>query len=188
MTRQGASPAVIKPLGCRKPRSAGRKAGLGGWLFQRKFQGVIGDYNEKVFDKNNRLYFTREVYDLFAPTYGDTCPSFNEAIGMTYEQSGAGRPALRPHRWRGDTYYALGRNPLGYKFLPQGGWNVGVIKKNSYAAGFTGKQAQLVDTFVLGAQDLGRGQVVYLGDNPLFRAFWQSGKLLFGNAVFWVGQ
>jgi hypothetical protein len=30
--------------------------------------------------------------------------------------------------------------------------------------------------------------VVYLGDNPLFRAFWQSGKLLFSNAVFLVGQ
>ncbi|WP_325134224.1 M14 family metallopeptidase [Hymenobacter sp.] len=90
----------------------------------------------------------------------------------------------------GDTYYALVRNPLGYKFLPQGGWNVGVIKKNSYAAGFTGSLArpQLADTFVLGTQDLGRGQVVYLGDNPLFRAFWQSGKLLFGNAVFLVGQ
>ena len=90
----------------------------------------------------------------------------------------------------GDAYYALVRSPLGYRFLPQGGWNVGVIKKNSYAAGFTGSQArpQLTDTFVLGAQDLGRGQVVYLGDNPLFRAFWQSGKLLFGNAVFLVGQ
>ena len=77
----------------------------------------------------------------------------------------------------GDSYYALVRSPLGYKFLPQGGWNVGVIKKNSYAAGFTGSQArpQLTDTFVLGALDLGRGEVVYLGDNPLFRAFWQSG-------------
>jgi hypothetical protein len=89
-----------------------------------------------------------------------------------------------------NSYYALVRSPLGYKFLGQGGWNVGVIKKDSYAAGFTGKQAQpqLTDTFVLGAQDMGRGQVVYLGDNPLFRAFWQSGKLLFGNAVFFVGQ
>ena len=47
---------------------------------------------------------------------------------------------------------------------------------------------QLTDTFVLGTQDLGRGQVVYLADNPLFRAFWQSGKLLFSNAVFLVGQ
>ncbi|WP_245849518.1 M14 family metallopeptidase [Hymenobacter crusticola] len=90
----------------------------------------------------------------------------------------------------GDTYFALIREPLGYRFLGDGGWNVGVIKKGSYAAGFTGSRArqQLTDTFVLGAQELGRGQIVYMGDNPLFRAFWQSGKLLFGNALFFVGQ
>ncbi|GGG55643.1 M14 family zinc carboxypeptidase [Hymenobacter glacieicola] len=90
----------------------------------------------------------------------------------------------------GSTYYALLRDTPNYRFLPQGGWNVGVLKKNSYAAGFTGRKAQraLTDTFVLGTQDLGRGQVVYLADNPLFRAFWQGGKLLFGNAVFIVGQ
>ena len=90
----------------------------------------------------------------------------------------------------GDTYYALVRNPLNYSFLGKGGWNVGVIKKDSYSAGFTGSKArkELTDTFVLGTQDLGRGTVVYLGDNPLFRAFWQSGKLLFGNALFLVGQ
>lgn len=90
----------------------------------------------------------------------------------------------------GDTYFALVRNPLNYSFLGKGGWNVGVIKKNSYSAGFTGTKARkaLADTFVVGTQDLGRGSVVYLGDNPLFRAFWQSGKLMFGNAVFLVGQ
>ena len=90
----------------------------------------------------------------------------------------------------GDTYYALVRNPLNYSFLGKGGWNVGVIKKDSYSAGFIGTKArkELADTFVLGTQDLGRGEVVYLGDNPLFRAFWQGGKLLFGNAVFLVGQ
>jgi hypothetical protein len=37
-------------------------------------------------------------------------------------------------------------------------------------------------------QDVGRGAVVYLVDNPLFRGFWQSGKRLFSNAVFLVGQ
>ena len=90
----------------------------------------------------------------------------------------------------GDTYFALVRNPLNYSFLSKGGWNVGVIKKDSYSAGFTGTKArkELTDTFVVGTQDLGRGSVVYLGDNPLFRAFWQSGKLMFGNAVFLVGQ
>jgi len=90
----------------------------------------------------------------------------------------------------GETYYALLRDIPNYRFLPKGGWNVGVLKKDSYASGFAGRRAQraLTDSFVLGTQDMGRGQVVYLGDNPLFRAFWQGGKLLFGNAVFIVGQ
>ena len=90
----------------------------------------------------------------------------------------------------GATYPALIRTPISYRFLGKGGWNVGVIKKDGYYAGFAGSKArkELVDTFVLGEQDLGRGQVIYLADNPLFRAFWQGGKLLFGNAVFLVGQ
>ena len=90
----------------------------------------------------------------------------------------------------GDTYFALVRSPLNYRFLGKGGWNVGYLKKDGYSSGFTGAKARkdLADTFVLGTQELGRGQVVYLGDNPLFRAFWQGGKLLFGNAVFLVGQ
>ena len=90
----------------------------------------------------------------------------------------------------GGTYFALLRDAPNYQFLPKGGWNVGVLKKDSYAAGFAGRNTQrgLTDSFVLGTQDLGRGQVIYLADNPLFRAFWQGGKLLFGNAVFIVGQ
>ncbi|OGX85241.1 zinc carboxypeptidase [Hymenobacter lapidarius] len=90
----------------------------------------------------------------------------------------------------GSTYFALVRTPLNYRFLGKGGWNVGVIKKDSYSSGFIGAKArkELTDTFVVGTQEMGRGQVVYLGDNPLFRAFWQGGKLLFGNALFLVGQ
>jgi hypothetical protein len=41
---------------------------------------------------------------------------------------------------------------------------------------------------VFGVESMGRGNVVYLADNPLFRAFWRNGKLLFGNAVFIVGN
>ena len=40
---------------------------------------------------------------------------------------------------------------------------------------------------VFGVENMGRGRVIYLADNPLFRAFWYNGKLLFGNAVFIVG-
>ncbi|WP_240731635.1 M14 family metallopeptidase [Hymenobacter radiodurans] len=90
----------------------------------------------------------------------------------------------------GSTYYALVRDTLNYRFLGDGGWNVGILKKDGSAAGFTGRRARqkLTDTFVLGTQEMGRGQVIYLADNPLFRGFWQGGKLLFGNALFFVGQ
>ena len=57
-------------------------------------------------------------------------------------------------------------------------------------AGFAGSKAQekLKNSLIFGTQDLGRGQVVYLANDPLFRGFWQNGKLLFGNAVFVVGN
>jgi hypothetical protein len=56
--------------------------------WQREFQFTIGENHNRYFDDNNWLYFTREVFDLFYPSYGDTWPTFNGAIGMTYEQAG----------------------------------------------------------------------------------------------------
>jgi hypothetical protein len=40
----------------------------------------------------------------------------------------------------------------------------------------------------MGVQTMGRGSVVYLADDPLFRGFWYNGQLLFSNAVFMVGN
>jgi hypothetical protein len=54
-------------------------------------------------------------------------------------------------------------------------------------AGFQSKQ-KINNGMLLGVQSLGRGSVVYLVDDPLFRSFWENGKLLFSNAVFMVGQ
>lgn len=62
--------------------------------WQREFQQVIGTYNMEVFDQNGWQYFTREVFDLFYPSYGDTWPTFNGSIGMTYEQAGGGYAGL----------------------------------------------------------------------------------------------
>ncbi len=58
--------------------------------WQRDFQFTIGRNNASYFDENGWLYYTREVFDLFYPGYGDTWPLFNGAIGMTYEQAGGG--------------------------------------------------------------------------------------------------
>lgn len=58
--------------------------------FQRDFQVEIGKNHAKYFDKEGWLYFTKEIFDLLYPSYGDTYPTYNGAIGMTYEQGGIG--------------------------------------------------------------------------------------------------
>ena len=89
-----------------------------------------------------------------------------------------------------DHYYTLKEDENGYEFIRDGGWNVGVIRKDNYVSGFTGNKAKerLRDGLIFGVQDMGRGKVVYMADDPLFRSFWENGKLLFCNAVFLVGQ
>ena len=56
--------------------------------FQRDFQKEIGKNHAKYFDEQGWLYFTKEVFDLLYPSYGDTYPTYMGAIGMTYEQAG----------------------------------------------------------------------------------------------------
>ncbi|MCG8331865.1 MAG: M14 family metallopeptidase [Chitinophagales bacterium] len=58
--------------------------------WQRDFQLEIGHNHARYFDREGWLYFTREIFDLFYPSYGDTYPLFHGAIGMTHEQAGHG--------------------------------------------------------------------------------------------------
>lgn len=71
--------------------------------YQREFQNLIGNYHKKEFDKNGWLYYTKERFDLLYPSYGDTYPSYNGAIAMTYEQGGSGVAGLSLARSEGDT-------------------------------------------------------------------------------------
>ncbi|MDR6570442.1 M14 family metallopeptidase [Chitinophaga ginsengisegetis] len=87
-------------------------------------------------------------------------------------------------------YYTLKQDAHLYEFIESGGWNVGVLKKDSYLTGFVGASTrqQLKDGLLFGVKEIGNGAVIILADNPLFRSFWENGKLLFSNAVFLVGQ
>ena len=71
--------------------------------FQREFQVTIGKNHAKYFDENGWFYFTKEVFDLLYPSYGDTYPTYNGGIGMTYEQGGSGRAGLGIKTSIGDT-------------------------------------------------------------------------------------
>jgi hypothetical protein len=89
-----------------------------------------------------------------------------------------------------DHYYTLKQDNRIYEFIEDGGWNVGVIKKDKQVAGFVGSrlQSKLQDGLLFGVQDIGGGTITYLADDVLFRSFWENGKLMFANAVFLVGQ
>jgi hypothetical protein len=56
---------------------------------QRRAWELFGRANGARFDERGWPYFIREVYDAFYPGYGDSWPTFNGSIGMTYEQPSA---------------------------------------------------------------------------------------------------
>ena len=90
----------------------------------------------------------------------------------------------------GDTYFSLKLGSTSYRFLDSG-YNVGYIKGEAEnVSGFAGDEAKkgLTDSLVFGEDRIGQGSVVYLVDDVLFRSFWQNGKLLFVNSLFFVNN
>lgn len=90
----------------------------------------------------------------------------------------------------GGKFYTLKNNGSRYSYLNRG-VNVGTIPNNdAYRFGYIGNKIKpkMAQSMVYGVENQGRGQIVYMADNPMFRSFWESGKLLVSNAVFFVGQ
>jgi hypothetical protein len=54
---------------------------------QRRWFEEFGRANAAQFDRRGFGYFVREVFDAFYPGYGDLWPTFQGAIGMTFEQA-----------------------------------------------------------------------------------------------------
>ncbi|MEM9986227.1 MAG: M14 metallopeptidase family protein, partial [Bacteroidota bacterium] len=71
--------------------------------WQKEFQELVGKNHAQYFDTQGWLFFTKEVFDLFYPSYGDTWPTYQGAIGFTYEQGGSSRAGLGYLRQTGDT-------------------------------------------------------------------------------------
>ena len=86
-------------------------------------------------------------------------------------------------------YYTLKLNDNVYEYMKDG-WNVGVIRKTQPVAGFVGNtiKKNLKDAVLIGELPIGKGSMTFFADDPLFRSFWENGKMLFANAVFFAGQ
>ena len=86
-----------------------------------------------------------------------------------------------------DYYFTLKQNSNMFEFMKEG-WNVGVIKKETQVSGFVGSKARekIKDGTVIGVSSMGNGTIVFFADDPIFRSFWENGKMLLANAVFLV--
>ncbi|WP_143959356.1 M14 family metallopeptidase [Litoribacter populi] len=71
--------------------------------FQHEFQNMVGRNIAKYFDQESWFYFTKERFDILYPSYGDSYPMYNGAIGMTIEQGGSGRAGIGVLTAEGDT-------------------------------------------------------------------------------------
>jgi hypothetical protein len=87
----------------------------------------------------------------------------------------------------GENYFSLKTSPSVYKLL-KGAQNVIYVPKKFQSFGFVGSKlkSELAETVTFAIDNVGKGKVIYMIDNPLFRGFWENGNLLFSNALFLV--
>ncbi|WP_417368854.1 M14 metallopeptidase family protein [Gelidibacter japonicus] len=87
-------------------------------------------------------------------------------------------------------YFTLKSGTSAYSLLEKG-YNVGHLGVNpKKISGFAGKNTleNLENSLVFGEERLGKGSMIYMADNILFRNFWENGKLFFVNAIFFVNN
>ena len=85
-------------------------------------------------------------------------------------------------------YYSLKTSTSTYELLDNG-YNVGKIENlKDNIIGFVGNKikTKLKNSLVFGHEKIGRGNIVYLVDNVMFRSFWENGKMFLVNSVFYI--
>ena len=84
----------------------------------------------------------------------------------------------------GKEWFIMKRS-AGYPYL-QSGSNIGYILDKEPVSGFAGfkYKDKIKNTFVIGSENLGSGEIIYVTDDPYYRAFWKSGRVLLGNLLF----
>ncbi len=91
----------------------------------------------------------------------------------------------------GDQYFSLKLGSNAYKYLEGRNATVGYLPEEpNNVAGFAGEDAKkkLGNSLVFGEAKLGKGSVLYYIDDVLFRNFWEGGKLMMVNGVFFVNK
>jgi hypothetical protein len=85
-----------------------------------------------------------------------------------------------------DTYFTLRLAADVYPF--QGDIIQKIQEKNGWITGFAGYKVKHKQqgAVTVGSYAIGDGNIVYFFDNPLFRGFWENGKLQVANAIYFL--
>ena len=86
----------------------------------------------------------------------------------------------------GKDYFSLKLGGTTYEYLKEGN-NVAYFDENvKNVSGYAGSKAMknVPKSILFAEEKMGSGSIIYMVDNPLFRSFWQNGKLFVANAVF----
>ena len=156
---------------------------------------IIGSANQNFLSRDG-FQLSRKITTSQEPTNEDLLRPYDERTRNFVSRSTSGSAyqvtldTTHPLAYGYDEeYFTLKLSADSYSYL-ESGFNVGSIREDAYRSGFVGSDAKPVieNSLSYGVQPYGSGQVVYMIDNPLFRGFWENGKLLFVNAVFLVGN
>lgn len=90
-----------------------------------------------------------------------------------------------------DQYFSLKLGNNAFKYLEDKNYTVGYLPDSpNGVSGFAGDTAKekLANSLVFGEARIGKGSVLYYIDDVLFRNFWEGGKLMMVNGVFFVNK
>jgi len=85
-----------------------------------------------------------------------------------------------------NSYFSLKLGGSSYNYLKDG-VNIAYFDETSKnISGYAGSKVveKIPESLLFGEEQIGRGSIIYMVDNPLFRSFWDNGKLFLANAVF----
>jgi hypothetical protein len=123
----------------------------------------FGGANARAMDREGRLYYTRQNFDLFYPGYGDSWPSLVGAVGMTYEQGGGGFGGRIIERADG-TILTLRHRAMGHRITGNATLRAAAEGKTDLLLGFAGFHRNidggLTDTYLVPGDDPTRAEAL----------------------------
>ena len=91
----------------------------------------------------------------------------------------------------GDNYFTFKLGSGSYKLLSGNNYNISYLSKTpEKVSGFAGSEAvkELKNSLVFGEERQGKGSIIYMVDDVMYRSFWENGKLFLVNAIFFVNS